>query len=178
MILMIFSRIVTKIIKMICWRSYFSRISYPLRMFTKIVSSNLMMVKSGTIGVRNVISGFEPIQKNSSYQLEAKQFPVNSWIIYEGYYKQNKSTAHKEMTPSKFCQFNGFVKSILHFMYGLNLHVYHLSYNCIMALIRLKNHLQKGDIFKLLWKCCSITIDDKLSLCYFYNRLYPMETII
>lgn len=128
--------------------------------------------------VRKLNFSFKPIQKSCSYQLEAKQLPVNSWIIYVSHQKQRKYTAHKEMTPSEFCQFNDLIKNILHFMYGLNLHVYFLSYVCIMPLILLKNHLQSEVFTHYFKKCCRNTIEHNLFKCYSYNNLKTMEHVV
>lgn len=101
----------------------------------------------------------------------SRSYTVNSYTNY---------TKYKEMTPSEFHHFNGFIKSVLHFMYRLNLHVYldFPSYIYIMTFKYLKSHLQNKGFNHHFKKCCRKTIEYKLFKCYIYNNLKSMEYVI
>lgn len=114
----------------------------------------LMAVILGAIYARKPNFSFNPIKKNGSYQLKAKHLPIYCWIRYESHQKQYKYAHHEKMTPNQFCHFNGFIKNILHFMYGLNLHIYSPSYFCIISLKHLKSPLENKEFFNFLSYSC------------------------
>lgn len=149
MMLEIFPRIVTKVINMICGRTYFSWISSPFIMFTKGVSNSLVIMALRVIDARKLNFCFKPIQRNCKSYRDSYIKPVGRTQFNKKNHS-NQSQYYKEMPPSKLHHFNGFIKNVLHFMYGLIFHVYFLSHVCIMPLKRLKSLLQNEEFFNFL----------------------------
>lgn len=97
---------------------------------------------------------FKPIQRNSNTKIGYKYSPVNSRSINKGNNKEYQKTEYKEMTPNKLGSLNDLTKSFLHFIDGLNRHIYSPSYPRIIPLKHLKSPLENKEFFNFLSYSC------------------------
>lgn len=123
-----------------CWFTQFARIGQHITV-TWVMSRKLNL-------------SFKPIQSNGNCKVTYKYAPIDRRSFDKCNSKTVQQIKDKEMTPSKFHHLKGFIKSVLHFMYGLNLHVFFLSHIAIMAVKLLKNHLLNEEFISFLSYSC------------------------
>lgn len=149
--LVIFSRIITKVINMICGRTDLSRISCPFGMFAKRLSNIFNMTVVRVITPRKLNIRLNPINKEGDSQDYCQFININNSSRNHAFEKHSEHTKYKEVTPSEFNRFDSFIKSILQLAYGFNLHFYSShSYNSIMTSKSLKSYLFDSDIYNCL----------------------------